>query len=80
LGDSSGMFEGKLSSICAALGQNSGDVSWSVHVGQTAEDAVDAAARESGTWTGYAGTGLQYRAHPKARGAFATVKITSAGT
>lgn len=80
LGDSSGMFEGKLSSICAALGQDSGDVSWSVHVGQTAEDAVDAAARESGTWTGYAGTGLQYRAHPKARGAFATVKITSAGT
>ena len=46
----------------------------------TAEDAVDAAARETGTWTGYAGTGLQYRAHPKARGAFATVKITSAGT
>jgi len=80
LGDSSGMFEGKLSSICAALGQNSGDVTWSVHVGQTAEDAVDAAARESGTWTGYAGTGLQYRAHPKARGSFATVKITSAGT
>lgn len=80
LGDSSGMFEGKLSSICAALGQNSGDVTWSVHVGQTAEDAVDAAARETGTWTGYAGTGLQYRAHPKARGAFATVKITSAGT
>jgi len=80
LGDSSGMFEGKLSSICAALGQNSGDVTWSVHVGQTAEDAVDAAARETGTWKGYAGTGLQYRAHPKARGAFATVKITSAGT
>ena len=80
LGDSTGMFEGKLSSICAALGQNSGDVTWSVHVGQTAEDAVDAAARESGTWTGYAGTGLQYRAHPKARGSFATVKITSAGT
>ena len=80
LGDSTGMFEGKLSSICAALGQNSGDVTWSVHVGQTAEDAVDAAARETGTWTGYAGTGLQYRAHPKARGAFATVKITSAGT
>jgi len=80
LGDSSGMFEGKLSSICAALGQNSGNVTWSVHVGQTAEDAVDAAARETGTWTGYAGTGLQYRAHPKARGAFATVKITSAGT
>ena len=80
LGDSTGMFEGKLSSICAALGQNSGDVTWSVHVGQTAEDAVDAAARESGTWKGYAGTGLQYRAHPKARGSFATVKITSAGT
>ena len=80
LGDSSGMFEGKLSSICAALGQNSGNVTWSVHVGQTAEDAVDAAARETGTWTGYAGTGLQYRAHPKARGAFATVKISSTGT
>ena len=80
LGDSTGMFEGKLSSICAALGQNSGDVTWSVHVGQTAEDAVDAAARESGIWKGYAGTGLQYRAHPKARGSFATVKITSAGT
>ena len=80
LGDSSGMFEGKLSSICAALGQNSGDVTWSVHVGQTAEDAVDAAARETGTWKGYAGTGLQYRAHPKARGAFATVKISSTGT
>jgi len=80
LGDSSGMFEGKLSSICAALGQNSGNVTWSVHVGQTAEDAVDAAARETGTWTGYAGTGLQYRAHPKARGAFATVKIASTGS
>ena len=80
LGDSSGMFEGKLSSICAALGQNSGDVTWSVHVGQTAEDAVDAAARETGTWKGYAGTGLQYGAHPKARGAFATVKISSAGS
>ena len=80
LGDSKGVTEGKLTSLCAALARGSGDVTWSVHVGQTAEDAVNAAARESGTWTGYSDAGLQYKAHPRARGAFATVKITSAGT
>ena len=80
LGDNSGATEGKLASICAALARGSGDVTWSVHVGQTAEDAVNAAARESGTWTGYSEAGLQYKAHPRARGAFAAVKITSAGT
>ena len=80
LGDSKGVTEGKLTSLCAALARGSGDVTWSVHVGQTAEDAVNAAARESGTWTGYSDAGLQYKAHPRARGAYATVKITSAGT
>jgi len=80
LGDSKGVTEGKLTSLCAALARGSGDVTWSVHVGQTAEDAVNAAARESGTWTGYSDAGLQYKAHPRARGAYATVKITSAGS
>lgn len=80
LGDSKGVTEGKLTSLCAALARGSGDVTWSVHVGQTAEDAVNAAARESGTWKGYSDAGLQYKAHPRARGGYATVKITSAGT
>ena len=80
LGDSKGVTEGKLTSLCATLARGSGNVTWSVHVGQTAEDAVNAAARESGTWTGYSDAGLQYKAHPRARGGYATVKITSTGT
>ena len=80
LGSTGGDIEGKINSISAVLGRNSGSVTWSVHVGQTAEDAVSASARESGTWTGYTDAGLQYKAHPKARGAFACIKITSTGT
>jgi len=80
LGDSTGDVEGKINSLSAVLARNSGSVTWSVHVGQTAEDAVNAAARESGTWTGYTDAGLQYKAHPKARGAFACIKISSTGT
>ncbi len=80
LGSTGGEIEGKLSSISAVLGRNSGSVTWSVHVGQTAEDAVNATARESGTWTGYTDAGLQYKAHPRARGAFACIKISSTGT
>ena len=80
LGSGTGDIEGKINSISAVLARNSGSVTWSVHVGQTAEDAVNASARESGTWTGYTDAGLQYKAHPKARGAFACIKITSAGT
>ena len=80
LGSTGGEIEGKLSSISAVLGRNSGSVTWSVHVGQTAEDAVNASARESGTWTGFTDAGLQYKAHPRARGAFACIKISSTGT
>jgi hypothetical protein len=80
LGSTGGEIEGKLSSISAVLGRNSGSVTWSVHVGQTAEDAVNASARESGAWTGHTDAGLQYKAHPRARGAFACIKISSTGT
>ena len=79
LGSRDGFTEGKLTQIAAVLGRGSGNVTWSVHVGKTAEDAVNAAARETGTWSASSTAGLQYKAHPRARGSFATIKLTSTG-
>jgi hypothetical protein len=63
---------GILNSLIADLGTGSGDVTWEVYVGASAEEAFAASARETGTWTG---TGRQFRVHPRASGAFAYVKL-----
>lgn len=66
-----GELDGLLNEISATLGAASGDVEWSVHVGDTAEAAFAAEAFESGVWT----AGLNLRNRPRARGQVAYLKL-----
>jgi hypothetical protein len=64
--------EGLLLELHGDLSANSGDVTWAVHVGDTAEAAKDASAFDSGTWT----AGANYAVMPRARGTTAFVKVS----
>jgi hypothetical protein len=77
LGDATGYFDGILMEIVAALGTNSGDVTCTVHVGDTAEDAVNATAFETGITLS---EGLNYKYRPRSRGGAACIKLTGTGT
>jgi hypothetical protein len=72
LGD--GYNDGKLTELHGEPANSSGDVDWAVRVGTTAEAAFNASARESGEWNT---TGLNYTARPRARGMYATIKLTN---
>lgn len=67
------MDEGLARELVGVLGDNSGDVTWSMHVGSTAGEALDGVARESGTW----GPGRSMSAHPRARGMWGILKLSS---
>lgn len=45
------VVDGVVSAIRAKLGSNSGNVTWTIHKGNTAEEAYGAASSYSGTWT-----------------------------
>jgi hypothetical protein len=65
--------EGILHSLAIALTTDSDVVDWSVHVGQSVEEALAATAIFNGTqWTI---DGLNYQQHPRARGHVAFIKI-----
>lgn len=73
LGD--GFHEGYLDEMMAMLAEDSGDVDWSLHVGDTAEAAVLAAKNadvfDSGAWT----AGRNDWVDPRASGMAAVVKV-----
>lgn len=68
------MTEGRLTELQATLGQLSGDVDWSIHTGDSGEDAYLSSSRESGSWTR---RGLNYAAHPRVRGVSILIKVAN---
>lgn len=64
---------GLLESLQGVLDDTSGDVDWSVHLGDTPEEAFNAAAFASGTWS----AGLNYLDRPSGRGSFAYVRLAN---
>lgn len=62
-----------LYSTQAVMGETSGDVTWGIHPGTTAEAALAAAARETGTWT--AGRNMTDNLKVAAHGVY--IKISS---
>lgn len=75
LGD--GYNDGIIREIIGSPGANSGDVDWSLYVGETAEQAFNASAFETGSWDS---TGLNYKARPRGRGAAMYLKVTNGET
>lgn len=67
-----GFEEGIVNELIATLGVGSGPVSWELQVGQSAEAAYRASARESGTWSL---GGLNYHNRPRARGVAGVLKL-----
>lgn len=63
---------GLLAHLDAIMGGISGDVTWSLHVGDSAEEALVADAQESGTWS----AGVADRESPFARGATCFLELS----
>lgn len=69
--------EGILHAVQATVGEGSDDVSWTVHIGQTAEAALAATASFTGSeWA----EGLSDWQHVRNRGAYAYIKVFTTGT
>ncbi len=69
------MQDGVFQTIVGTLSKTSADVTWSVHVGDTMEEAVAASAFKSGTWS----SGFNAKQRPRARGSACIVKISGKG-
>ena len=67
-------FEGILSEITGVLHGSSGDVDWSIHVGDTPQEAIEASALAEGEWDV---AGVNYTANPRCSGVAAIVKLTN---
>jgi hypothetical protein len=66
---------GKIISMDGQTGENSGDVTWTLHPGLTYEAAVSASSTDTGTWE----AGLNYSVNPaNSRGQAACLKISEA--
>jgi hypothetical protein len=68
-------IEGMLAEIIGVAAANSGSISWSILVGETAEAAVSATPFSSGTWTIGDNSGLNFKQLPRARGAAFILKL-----
>ena len=68
-----GMFEGAITQLNARLAATSDDVTWSIRVGETPEEAVLSDAFDTGTWS----AGLNYTDRPRARGAYAYIRLAN---
>lgn len=66
--------EGVLQELMGVLAKDSGQVTWSVHPANSAEEAADADALWSGTWS----EGRNISQHPRARGMALVVKLENA--
>jgi hypothetical protein len=73
-------FESVFHQLIATLPINGGAVDWSLHVGKGPEDALVAPAAASGTWTGGAEHGVQYRERPRVRGGAAYLKLANSAS
>lgn len=71
--------EGLLNEVNGVLAEDSGDVTWGVYVGRTAERLDSVSAFDTGTWDGSI-DGPQYTVRPRARGGSAKLRLTSSGT
>lgn len=72
-GDLSLFSDSVITEIVGILAKNSGEVKWSIHVGDTPEEAFNADAREEGTWT----AGRNNTQHPRTRGQSLYLKLTN---
>ena len=72
-GDPSMFSDSVIAELVGVLAKNSGRVLWSIHCGDTPEDAFNADARESGVWT----AGRNNAQHPRARGQAMYLKLSS---
>lgn len=72
LGDEKLLNDMGIDKITATLSADSGAVEWSLHCGDTPEEAFDAAARQYGTWT----TGRSRAAYPRTRGGATYIKLS----
>lgn len=73
-------FNGLLREMRCVLGEGSGDVAWQVRAAETPEAAVTAAVSASGTWSVGAASGLDFAEYPRARGGWATIRLSSSDT
>jgi hypothetical protein len=67
-----GLFD-RIDDFTLAVG--SGDVAWSVHAGQSAEESLSAAARESGIFK----AGHNYSVQPRIRGKYSYLRLAGTG-
>jgi hypothetical protein len=70
--------EGILHSVMATLAANSGDVSWQIFCGNSAEEAYNSSAAFTGA--DFTVSGLNHWQYPRRRGAFAFIKLYASGT
>jgi hypothetical protein len=71
----SSYHQARLNEIYAVLDESSKDVDWEVLVGDTAEEAVQASASVTGTWT----AGRNTSDHPMVVGSAIVIKLSSSG-
>ena len=69
--------DGMLQELSVALGEDSGDVDWSVVVGSTHERLTEEAAFATGTFTVYTHGGLNYVVRPRARGGSFALRLSN---
>lgn len=67
-------YDGIWAELQGTLGSESGQVTWGIYPGDTAEQAVKAGARVTGTWSG----GLNAISHPRVRGSYAALRLENA--
>ena len=75
-----GFDHGMLKKLVATLAEGSGDVSWEVATGQSAESVLDETALANDTFTVHSAGGLNYTVNPMLSGATATVKLSNGTT
>lgn len=72
-GGTDNYHDGVVAEIWGTLAQNSGQVTWSIHPGETAEESVTATAQESGSWS----AGRNGNVHPRVRADSFCFKVTN---
>ena len=67
--------DGLLHTLVGTLSKSSADVTWSIHLGDTMEEAASAAAFTSGTWS----SGYNRKVRPRGRASACVVRIAGKG-
>lgn len=69
--------KGLLTELIGVLAQNSGDVDWSVRVGETQESVLNADNFETGTWQTQDWGGLNFKTRVRARGGSVMFRLSN---